>query len=176
MTSIVKRKFEKIHKKHRQNHFWRCFFNLFRHFWLFSGVDDWEKQVKKCSFSTHLSKAIDSAALNKSQSAHEYRQRFAPYQAPTTKIGRLQGSQTSNDTCASIPSKENPAYIHLCILKIEKFITRKRMAVFCELPQIDPETALQISSVFRVGKQSNSNHLLSGFDRFKSKQLLFSSP
>lgn len=29
------------------------------------------------------------------------------------KIGRLQGSQTSNDTCASIPSKENPAYIHL---------------------------------------------------------------
>ena len=58
-----------------------------------------------------------------------------------------------------------------CILKIEKFITRKRMAVFCELPQIDPETALQISSVFRVGKQSNSNHLLSGFDRFKSKQL-----
>ena len=63
-----------------------------------------------------------------------------------------------------------------CILKIEKFITRKRMAVFCELPQIDPETALQISSVFRVGKQSNSNHLLSGFDRFKSKQLLFSSP
>ena len=112
MTSIVKRKLEKIHKKHRQNHFWRCFFNLFRHFWLFSGVDDWEKQVNKCSFSTHLSKAIDSAALNKSQSAHEYRQRFAPYQAPTTKIGRLQGSQTSNDTCASIPSKENPAYIH----------------------------------------------------------------
>lgn len=113
MTSIVKRKLEKIHKKHRQNHFWRCFFNLFLHFWLFSGVDDWEKQGNKCSFSTHLSKAIDSAALNKSQSAHEYRQRFAPYQAPTTKIGRLQGSLTSNDTCASIPSKENPAYIHL---------------------------------------------------------------
>ena len=119
MTSIVKRKLEKIHKKHRQNHFWRCFFNLFLHFWLFSGVDDWEKQVNKCSFSTHLSKAIDSAALNKSQSAHEYRQRFAPYQAPTTKIGRLQGSQTSNDTCASIPSKENPAYIHRPVFSLK---------------------------------------------------------
>lgn len=122
MTSIVKRKLEKIHKNTVKITFdgvfsiYSCLFGRFQELTIGKksrGTNAW--------FSTHLGKAISSAALNKSQSAHEYRQHFAQDQAPTTKIGRSQGSQTANDTCASIPSKENPAYIQLLYPENSKF-------------------------------------------------------